>query len=191
MDPLLEKLNHRPGTAVTVLGAPPEVEPLLETWSAETEVKRRLSQEEGFVLAFVPTAAELAEVAPEVGRALADDGVLWVAYPKKSSKRYRSDLSRDGGWQPLGDLGMEPVRQVAVDADWSALRFRKAEHIAQLTRDRSRMLSAEGRRRSEAPADPPEVTRFLAALPEDRRAILTRVHEVIRSAAPQLEPAVA
>ena len=39
-------------------------------------------------------------------------------------------------------------------------------------------------------ADPPEVAEFLAALPDDRRAVLQRVHEVIRSAAPQLEPAV-
>ena len=41
-----------------------------------------------------------------------------------------------------------------------------------------------------APADPPEVRAFLAALPEDRRPTLTRVHEVIRAAAPELEPAV-
>ena len=38
--------------------------------------------------------------------------------------------------------------------------------------------------------DPPEVTEFLAALPDDRRTTLTRVHEVIRTAAPELEPAV-
>ena len=144
--------------AVAVLGAPPEVEPLIEAWSAETKVKRRLGKEEAFVLAFVRTAAELAQVAPKVTGALVDDGVLWLAYPKKSSKRYQSDLSRDDSWQPLGDLGMEPVRQVAVDADWSALRFRRAEHIAELKRDPNRLLSAEARRRSKTvPPDPPEV----------------------------------
>jgi uncharacterized protein YdhG (YjbR/CyaY superfamily) len=41
----------------------------------------------------------------------------------------------------------------------------------------------------DAPLD--KVKDFLAALPEDRRAVLTRVHEVIRTAAPELEPAVA
>ncbi len=147
MDALLKKLNHRPGVAVTVLGAPPEVAPVLEAWAEETKVKRRLGQQEPFVLAFVRTSAELAEWAPKVGTALGDDGVLWIAYPKKSSKRYRSDLSRDDSWQPLGDLGMEPVRQVAIDADWSALRFRRAEHISRLQRDPSRLLSSEGRRR--------------------------------------------
>jgi hypothetical protein len=193
VDALLKKLNHKPGTTVTVVGVPPEVEPLVEAWSSETKVKRRLGKQEAFVLAFVPTAAALADVAPKVAGALVDDGVLWLAYPKKSSKRYQSDLSRDDSWQPLGRLGMEPVRQVAVDANWSALRFRRAEHIAQLKRDPSRLLSAEARRRTKraAAADPPEVAEFLADLPEDRRAILTRVHEVIRTSAPQLEPAVA
>ena len=192
MDALLKKLNHKPGLAVTVLGAPPEIEALLEAWSAETKVKRRLGGDEGFVLAFVRSAAELAERAPKLAAALANDGVLWLAYPKKSSKRYTTDLSRDASWQPLGDLGMEPVRQVAVDEDWSALRFRRAEHIARLERDPSRIMSAEGRRRStRPPADPAPVKEFLAALPEDRRPIVQRVHEVIRAAAPQLTPAVA
>ena len=147
VDPLLKKLNHRPGVPLTVLGVPPEVEPVLARWADETTVRRRLGRSEAFVLAFVRSAAELAERAPKAA-ALVDDGVLWVAYPKKSSKRYTSDLSRDDSWQPLGDLGMEPVRQVALDADWSALRFRRAEHIGRLDRDPSRLLSAEGRRRA-------------------------------------------
>ncbi len=191
MDPLLKKLNHKAGMPVTVLGAPPEVAPVVDAWSAETKVKRRLGHNEAFVLAFVRTSAGLAERAPKVAGALAGDGILWLAYPKKTSKRYQSDLSRDDSWQPLGDLGMEPVRQVAIDLDWSAVRFRRAEHIARLERDPSRLLSAEGRRRAKAPADPPAVAEFLAALPEDRRAILTRVHEVIRTAAPTLKPEVA
>ena len=191
VDPLLKKLNHRPGMPVTVLQAPPEVEPLLYAWAEETAVRRRLARSETFVLAFVRNAAQLATRAPKLATALVDDGVLWVAYPKKTSKRYRSALSRDDSWAPLGDLGMEPVRSVAVDADWSAVRFRRAEHIARLDRDRSRLLSAEGRRRSSrAPVDPPAVTEFLAALPDERRPTVTRVHEVIRSAAPDLEPAV-
>jgi hypothetical protein len=189
VDALLKKLNHKPLMPVTVLHAPPEVEHLIDPWSAEAKVKRRLGKDEAFVLDFVRTAAELSERAPKLVGAMVDDGVLWLAYPKKSSKRYTSDLSRDDSWQPLGDLGMEPVRQVAIDADWSALRFRRAAHIARLDRDPSALLSAEGRRRStRPPVDPPAVVDFLAALPEARRDAVGRVHEVIRRAAPELEP---
>ena len=35
----------------------------------------------------------------------------------------------DSGWPVLGAAGFEPVRMVAIDADWSALRFRRVEHI--------------------------------------------------------------
>ncbi|MDZ7812318.1 MAG: hypothetical protein U5L74_04040 [Ideonella sp.] len=34
----------------------------------------------------------------------------------------------------LGAAGFEPVRQVVVDEDWSALRFRRAEFIKTLAR---------------------------------------------------------
>jgi hypothetical protein len=39
------------------------------------------------------------------------------------------------------------VRQVAVDRDWSALRFRRAEFIRTMTRDASRAATEVGRAR--------------------------------------------
>ena len=74
--------------------------------------------------------------------------ILWVAYPKRSSKKYRSDIGRDEGWQPLGDLGYEGVRMVAIDADWSALRLRDARYIKTMKRDPKRSMSKEGRKRT-------------------------------------------
>ena len=132
MRPLLQKLNARPGTTVTVLHAPPEVEPVLDTWAAD--VRREL-------------AADVETLAPLVAAALADDAVLWFAYPKKASKRYRSDVSQMQGWQPLGDLGLEAVRQVSIDADWSALRFRPARDISTLRRQASMAMSTQGKQR--------------------------------------------
>ena len=34
----------------------------------------------------------------------------------------------------MGEAGFEPVRMVAIDEDWSALRFRRAEFIKNMTR---------------------------------------------------------
>ena len=34
----------------------------------------------------------------------------------------------------VGAHGFEPVRMVAIDEDWSALRFRRVEHIKTMTR---------------------------------------------------------
>jgi len=144
---LLKKLNAPAGVSMTVLNAPPEVEPVLAACTQDAVVHRELGTGEIFVLAFVQAAAEVAEQAPLVAPTLADDAVLWFAYPKKASKRYRSDLSQMQGWQPLGNLGFEAVRQVSIDEDWSALRFRRTQHIASLRRQESMAMSAEGRRR--------------------------------------------
>jgi hypothetical protein len=187
VDALLKKLNWKPPATVTVLGAPPEVVPLVDAWSKDAAVKRRLGRAEEFVVAFVASRADIAARAAKVAGAVRGDGVLWMAYPKKSSKRYRSDVDRDDGWQPLGDLGFEPVRQVAIDEDWSALRFRRAENIATMTRDPRGALSAAGRRRTR---DPRPVRELLADLPDDRRPAMERLHHLIRDAAPDLEPAV-
>ena len=43
---------------------------------------------------------------------------------------------------------MEGVRQVAIDEDWSALRFRSAKHIKSLERNPKMALSKEGKQRT-------------------------------------------
>jgi hypothetical protein len=181
---LLTKLNHKPGTPVLVLWAPDEVAPALGAWEAAGVTVHRRQRPSPFVLAFVRSCDDIAEHAPRVADLLDGDGpVLWFAYPKKSSKRYRSDVGRDDSWQPVGDLGFEPVRQVAVDEDWSALRFRRTANVKTLTR--SRAISSEGKARIGG-----DVDRWLAAIPEPRRSTLRTIHDVVRKAAPSLAPSV-
>lgn len=44
-------------------------------------------------------------------------------------------MTRDNGWEVVFAAGYDPVMQIAVDADWSALRFRKSEAIGEKLRD--------------------------------------------------------
>ena len=76
------------------------------------------------------------------------DPVLWFAYPKGSSKKYRCDFNHNSGWDALVELGFEGVRQVAIDEDWSALRFRRVQHIKNFNRTASNTTSPEGKQRS-------------------------------------------
>ena len=77
----------------------------------------------------------------------ADNGLLWLCYPKKTSKTYKnSDCSRDSIAGILADEGYEPVRQIAIDEDWSALRYRKVEQIKTMTR--SFAATAKGKERT-------------------------------------------
>jgi hypothetical protein len=148
MHPLLTKLQFREGRVV-VVRPPSEFAPTQAAWTAEgVRVGTRPSSSAALVLTFVRSCADIAARAPQVLAAAPPDALLWFAYPKKSSPRYASDVGRDDSWQPLGDLGFEAVRQIAIDEDWSALRFRRAQDIRAMTRDRSRRISSEGRARA-------------------------------------------
>lgn len=98
-----------------------------------------------FMMLFVSKQKELDEYIPLLAGKLQQNGVLWFCYPKGTSKKYTSEINRDTGWQLLGDLGFEPVRAVAVDKDWSALRFRRVEQIKKMTR--SFAMSEEGKKK--------------------------------------------
>jgi hypothetical protein len=94
----------------------------------------------------------VAEATEALTRAAQGDAALWMVYPKGSSKRYRCEFNRDTGWAALGEAGYEPVRMVAVDEDWSALRFRKAEFIRAMKRNPEGAISALGREKAASQA---------------------------------------
>jgi hypothetical protein len=121
---------------VVVLNAPQSFEINIEGMSGLTTFVRDLSliATTSFILAFCTKQSDLDTIALEVSQKLDGDGLLWFAYPKGTSKRYQCDFNRDTGWAILGELGFEPVRAVAIDEDWSALRFRRVEHIKKMTR---------------------------------------------------------
>jgi hypothetical protein len=133
VSPLFKKLNLGAHTVIHVLNAPQSFEPELAALQGVT-VKRSVSGASGFAMAFVITQAELDAASRKLAAACAGDAILWMVYPKGTSKKYRCEFNRDSGWPVLGAAGFEPVRMVAIDADWSALRFRRVEHIKTMTR---------------------------------------------------------
>ena len=133
MTPLFKKLNLSTQAVVHVLNAPSSFEPQLAALQGVT-VKRSVSGASLFAMAFVITQAELDVASRKLATACTGDAILWMVYPKGTSKQYRCEFNRDSGWAVLGAAGFEPVRMVAIDADWSALRFRRVEYIKTMTR---------------------------------------------------------
>ncbi|WP_299210827.1 hypothetical protein [uncultured Aquimarina sp.] len=113
-------------------------------------VKESLIQvsEVDFALVFVTEKKQIENRIETVYPKLVGDGILWFAYPKKSSKRYTTEITRDHGWGVLGDYNLEPVRQVAIDEDWTALRFRKVSFIKNMTRSKDFALSSAGKEKT-------------------------------------------
>ena len=130
MPSTFEKLNLKNQSRILVLNPPASFEPELAALHAVT-VLRALQPLDAidFSLAFVTTEQQVDTLAKAIAKRAKGDTVIWFAYPKATSKRYKSEINRDTGWQALGHAGFEPVRAVAIDEDWSALRFRRVEFI--------------------------------------------------------------
>jgi hypothetical protein len=144
------KLNLKNQSQIVVLNAPESFEPELAALDGVAVHREAPSaQPITFALAFVKTQAEVDAAAAAILPKTEGDAVVWFAYPKQSSRRYRCDFNRDTGWAALGRAGFEGVRQVAIDEDWSALRFRRVEHIRKMTRDASRAGTEQGKARTQ------------------------------------------
>jgi len=113
------KLNLKDQTAILVVNAPPSFESQLKALDGVT-VKRRPADVKSFdfSLAFVTRQKEV------------------------------DDLARVVAKKAKGDAGFEPVRMVAIDDDWTAMRARRVEFIKNLTRPESFALSTEGKKRT-------------------------------------------
>ncbi|MBB5359209.1 hypothetical protein HDE76_002438 [Rhodanobacter sp. ANJX3] len=82
-----------------------------------------------FALVFAKRQSEVDAISPALADKLKGDALLWFAYPKGTSKKYTCDFNRDTVWRVIRRLGFDTVRALAIDDDWSALRFRRVEFI--------------------------------------------------------------
>jgi hypothetical protein len=127
---LWDKLNLKEDQEIVVINAPTSFATALKALPRGC-VQQRISaiKELMFVLVFVEKKSELDKVSAAVIEKVAGDAILWFAYPKATSKRFACEFNRDTGWDVLRASGFDTVRQVAIDEDWSALRFRRTEFI--------------------------------------------------------------
>ncbi len=144
-----KKLNLKHEKRIVVLYAPDSFEAQIETLR-EVTVYRNVRSSRGarFLVAFVTKQSEILNIAATLHLLAQGDVLVWFCYPKRTSRNYTCDFNRDTGWGPLGAAGFEAVRQVAIDEDWSAVRFRRVQFIQTMRRDPKRALSPRGKARA-------------------------------------------
>jgi hypothetical protein len=85
-------------------------------------VRSRLHPGAEFIHLFTRSRSDLAKRFPRLAGALADQGMLWISWPKKTSS-----LAGDLDENVVRDLGLShglvDVKVCAVDTDWSGLKF--------------------------------------------------------------------
>ena len=127
--PLIKKLGIKPKQRVVILNAPEGYLEQLGTLPAGVELVTTTTPSDAFdvVHLFVRSQAELESQAPMAIQLVKPGGLLWISYPKQSSK-VTTDLNRDILWRVFPNREWRPVTQISIDEVWSALRFRpKAE----------------------------------------------------------------
>ncbi|MDP4145940.1 MAG: DUF3052 domain-containing protein [Bacillota bacterium] len=132
MNPVLKKIKYTEQNPVLILNAPEEYQDVLKDINSEihTEIKGTYK----FIQVFVKSMDEVKSVIEDVTSALDGDGYLWICYPKGTSKKYKSDCKRDVLVDAISPYNFLGVTLVAIDNDWSAMRFRDVKYIKSLNK---------------------------------------------------------
>lgn len=131
MDAVLKKLRYNGQDPVLVAGVPEESMMLVDSLKQAGAQTTHTTPKGAYpwAIVFVKSLAEAREVARDADALVEGDGVLWLAYPKGTSKRYEVDINRDSAWPLFDDSAVRFVANVAIDDDWSAIRLRRKEFV--------------------------------------------------------------
>eukprot|EP01032_Pedospumella_encystans_P015929 gene15929-18194_t len=127
------KKLHLKSDSLVVLSPPAIFEKYLDAIKETHQVSESISEPFSYLLAFVTCQEELPQIIVNIRKHAVEDPVVWFAFPKRTSKLSK-DLSRDKGFERIGQIGYEAVSNISIDENWSALRFRKVEHIKTMIR---------------------------------------------------------
>lgn len=122
--PLIQKLGIKPSSRVAFIGAPAD---FAKTLGALPEGVKPLasignSKDLDFIIYFTKSRVQLEKTLPTLGNAIQPAGMIWVAWPKKSSNVVTDldeNIIRDTGLA----LDLVDVKVCAIDATWSGLKF--------------------------------------------------------------------
>ena len=131
MTPLFTKLNLGTHRDLLVVDAPASFEPELAALDGVTLRRDAKSAKAiAFVLVFVKTLAEVESAAKLLPKAVGD-AIVWFAYPKGTSKRYKCEFNRDNGWAAAPRAAGFRERPHGRDRrrPGLALRFRRSEYV--------------------------------------------------------------
>jgi hypothetical protein len=125
---LAAKLLIRPHQRVTLLNPPDGFTDRLAPLPDEATIEIEPMEASDVVVVFVENRAILQRDANAALSFSRRDGVLWLAFPKGTS-RLKTDLSRDAGWEVMTTAGYVGVSLVSIDETWSAFRFRPVDLV--------------------------------------------------------------
>jgi len=120
--PLAKKLGMKEGCRIALVNAPKDFKSELEELPDKVEFVKRPTKALDIVLFFVLSERELVRDFAKLAEKLATNGMIWIAWPKKSSG-VTTDLSFEPVQRIGLDSGLVDVKICAIDETWSGLKF--------------------------------------------------------------------
>jgi hypothetical protein len=120
--PVVQKPGIQPGFCIFIAGAPAAYGDIVGKLPADVTVAARPKAPLDMVHLFATQAAGLAAKLRSYRAAIEPDGMIWVAWPKKSS-RVATDLSDVVVRDTALRLGVVDIKVCAIDDTWSGLKF--------------------------------------------------------------------
>lgn len=120
--PLSKKLGIKENSRLALVNAPDGFQDYLGPLPEGAEVVKRLTKPLDLVLLFVTAERALGRDFAKLADKLATNGMIWIAWPKKSSG-VATDLSFDNVQRIGLDAGLVDVKICAIDDTWSGLKF--------------------------------------------------------------------
>ena len=120
--PLPKKLGIKENSRIAFVNAPDGFQDYLGPLPAGAEIVERVTKPLDLVLLFVTAERALATDFAKLADKLATNGMIWIAWPKKSSG-VATDLSFDNVQRIGLGAGLVDVKICAIDDTWSGLKF--------------------------------------------------------------------
>src|SRR5215213_40846 len=120
--PLVKKLGIKEGSRIALVNAPKDFQSELGELPDRVEFVKRGTKSLDIVLFFVLSQRELARDFSRLAEKLATNGMIWIAWPKKSSG-VTTDLLFECVQRIGLDAGLVDVKICAIDETWSGLKF--------------------------------------------------------------------
>jgi hypothetical protein len=121
--PLARKLKLPAAARPVALGASADERAALES-ALGRALPAAIDGRHDWIILFARARSALEAGLPAAAAALDDPGILWIAYPKGSSK-IQTDLTRDAGWESVAAADLMWLGLVSVDDTWSAFSLRR------------------------------------------------------------------
>ena len=121
--PFVKKLGIKDGFSILLHNPPENYFDLFADLPENISVLKEGSAEKAdFIHVFCTSFQELRDIACKYKTVLKKNGMLWISWPKGSSK-IPTDLQRDPIREYLLSIGLVDVKVAAIDEDWSGLKF--------------------------------------------------------------------